>query len=128
MAQRQSLILLPPSCPAFLHITQVGDLAFNEQGLAVKGLLVRHLLMPGQTAEAASIMRWIAAELSPDTFVNLMDQYRPTALVGQPSKVRPDRVLHQAIDRSTTTEEFSLVESVARAAGLRRFNHDWPVH
>lgn len=107
---------------------QVGDLCFNERGLAVRGLLVRHLVMPGQVAEAASIMRWIGTTLSPDTFVNIMDQYRPTALVGKASKARPDRIMHGDINRPTTVEEFAAVESVARAVGLRRFNHEWPVH
>ncbi len=55
-------------------------------------------------------------------------RYRPTALVGKESRVVSGRVLHEAINRPITSEEFAVVESVARAAGLRRFNHDWPAH
>ena len=143
------------TCASVYTSGQVGDLCFNESGVAVRGLLVRHLVMPGQTAESASIMRWLASDISKDTFVNIMDQcvaarrrarerseagrppltwrslscgrYRPTALVGRESRARPGQKRHAAIDRSITTKEFELVEEVARAAGLRRFNHEWPV-
>ncbi len=56
---------------------QVGPLVFDEKGLAVRGLLIRHLVMPGLAEETREILQWIAHELGPDTYVNLMDQYRP---------------------------------------------------
>ena len=56
---------------------QVGPLRFGRDGLARRGLLVRHLVMPGQEDEAAAIFRWLADELSTDTYVNIMGQYRP---------------------------------------------------
>jgi putative pyruvate formate lyase activating enzyme len=55
---------------------QVGELRVNEDGLAVRGLLVRHLVMPGLLEDTREIMRWIAG-LSADTYVNVMDQYYP---------------------------------------------------
>lgn len=55
---------------------QVGDLEFDSQGLAVRGLLVRHLVMPGGLDEAREIFKFLAA-LSKDTYVNVMEQYRP---------------------------------------------------
>ena len=56
---------------------QVGGLRVDEDGLALRGVLVRHLVMPGLLAETRSILHWLATELSPDTYVNLMDQYHP---------------------------------------------------
>ena len=56
---------------------QVGDLITDERGVAVRGLMVRHLVLPGGLAGTAETMRFIAGELSPDTFVNVMGQYRP---------------------------------------------------
>jgi putative pyruvate formate lyase activating enzyme len=56
---------------------QVGDLELDERGIARRGLLVRHLVMPGGLAGTAQIMRFIAREVSPQTYVNVMSQYRP---------------------------------------------------
>jgi putative pyruvate formate lyase activating enzyme len=56
---------------------QVGDLRLDEHGVAKRGLLIRHLLMPGGLAETREILRFIAAELGDGTYVNIMDQYRP---------------------------------------------------
>ncbi len=56
---------------------QVGDLELDEAGLAVRGLLVRHLVLPDDRASTRQIMRFIAGEISPDTYVNIMPQYRP---------------------------------------------------
>src|SRR3990172_8347624 len=65
---------------------QVGVLKFGRDGLAKRGMLVRHLVMPGQTEETAAICRWLADELSPDTYINLMGQYRPEFQVGAQGK------------------------------------------
>lgn len=56
---------------------QVGDLHINGQGQAQRGLLVRHLLMPGGFAETDAILRFLAEEISINCYVNIMDQYRP---------------------------------------------------
>ena len=56
---------------------QVGDLVLDESGIAQHGLLLRHLVMPNGMADTRDVMHWIATELSPDTYVNVMSQYRP---------------------------------------------------
>lgn len=56
---------------------QVGDLQIDGSGLAEKGLLVRHLLMPGKLAESESIFNFLATEVSTNCYLNVMDQYRP---------------------------------------------------
>ncbi|MCG6929714.1 MAG: radical SAM protein [Desulfofustis sp.] len=56
---------------------QVGDLQIDERGIAVQGLLIRHLLMPGALAETEAILSFIAGQISTSTYVNIMDQYRP---------------------------------------------------
>src|SRR5690606_17652327 len=75
---------------------QVGDLCFTADGIAKKGLLVRHLVMPGFEAEGAEIMKFLATEVSKDCFVNIMEQYHPDAYVGRPKT----RTKQSATDQS----------------------------
>ena len=56
---------------------QVGDLTMNSRGIAQRGLLIRHLVMPGGVASSESVLKFIAEEISVHTYVNIMDQYRP---------------------------------------------------
>jgi len=56
---------------------QVGDLKTDSHGIAEKGLLIRHLVMPGGVASSEAVLRFIAEEISVHTYVNIMDQYRP---------------------------------------------------
>jgi putative pyruvate formate lyase activating enzyme len=58
-------------------VRQVGDLSVNSRGVATRGLLVRHLLLPGDLAGTEEILRFIAQRVSPHTYVNIMPQYRP---------------------------------------------------
>jgi len=108
---------------------QVGVLRTSRDGLAKRGVLVRHLVMPGQGAEAAAIARWLAEELSPDTYLNVMGQYRPDYEVGeiakkaQPKKREPK---YGEIDRAPYAGEMRDVYDAARAAGLWRFDERRP--
>jgi len=94
---------------------QVGDLLLSSDGLARRGLLVRHLVMPGQQAETAAILQWLAARISTNTYVNLMDQYRPDHRV-------PDNPRYQDIDRRVLRQEMDAAVGAARRAGLRRLD------
>jgi len=91
---------------------QVGDLSIAHDGLAQRGLLIRHLVMPGDVAGTRAVMKWIADELSPETFVNVMDQYHPAGKVS--------RSEHAEINRRLTPGEFERALQAARYAGLRR--------
>src|SRR3989304_4731034 len=71
---------------------QVGDLVLDEHGVAVRGLLVRHLVLPGDIAGTDQVLAWIASEVSPATYVNLMAQYRPCYRAWE----------HQTLDRRVT--------------------------
>jgi len=93
---------------------QVGDLELDGEGLARRGLLVRHLVMPGMLDETRAVLEWIAAELGPDTWVNLMDQYYPAG------RVAPDRF--REIGRRLTDDEFREARRTARDLGLRRLD------
>lgn len=62
---------------------QVGDLCFTADGIARKGLLIRHLVMPGQEDEGKNIVRWLAENVSKDLYVHVMEQYHPSAHVGK---------------------------------------------
>jgi len=89
---------------------QVGDLVLDERGVAQRGLIVRHLVMPGMATDSAQILRFIAEELSLDTYVNIMDQYRPCFEAGR----------WPEIARRTTREEHGSVVGIARGLGLSR--------
>ncbi len=88
---------------------QVGDLRVDDDGLASRGLLVRHLVMPGGIADGRSIVDFLADTISPRTVVNVMEQYRPAfRAAGFP-----------AIDRRTSRDEWREVRERARTRGLR---------
>lgn len=101
---------------------QVGDLVFDSGGLAKKGLLVRHLVMPGLVDEGKEIMRFLADEISKDTYVNVMDQYRPDFTVGKGEKrARLGVTKYEDIDRPVRAEETVAVVEHAKKCGLWRF-------
>ena len=125
---------------------QVGDLAFSADGVAKRGLLVRHLVMPGLEDEGREIVRWLASDDGPgrDCFVNVMEQYCPDAHVGKPRRRRlasdsskaPNAedaaaeavdVRYGDIDRPISSEEVQSVRQAAETAGLWRFA-DPPLH
>jgi putative pyruvate formate lyase activating enzyme len=93
---------------------QVGDLVLDENGLAKRGLIVRHLLMPENIAGTREVMRWIARELSPTTYVNVMAQYYPAG------KVSPAE--YPEINRRVTACEYEEALDEAWRAGLLRLD------
>ena len=115
---------------------QVGDLCFTGDGIARRGVLVRHLVMPGMVEEGAEIMRWLASEegLGRDCFVNIMEQYRPDAHVGKAKRGRQAgkvdgevEVRYSDINRCVRADEVLSVREVAESVGLWRF-YDPPKH
>jgi putative pyruvate formate lyase activating enzyme len=92
---------------------QVGDLFIdNDSGLAVKGLLVRHLVLPGALAGTADVMSFLARSISPDTYVNLMAQYRPCGRAAEvPQLAAP-----------LSAAEFDQAVNAAKAAGITRLD------
>lgn len=87
---------------------QVGDLVI-ENGVARRGLLVRHLVMPNDLCRSLEVIDFLANEISPNTFINVMDQYRPMYQARQ----------HPKIARHITPDEFSRVYLYAKSKGLR---------
>jgi len=87
-------------------------------------VLVRHLVMPGQTQEAAAIFQWLAREVSPETYVNIMAQYRPEHLVGQTDAA--GRTRYAGINRLPSRQEIEDAYAAARRAGLWRFDERRP--
>jgi putative pyruvate formate lyase activating enzyme len=102
---------------------QVGVLRMGPDGLARRGVLVRQLVMPGLVDESAAIYRWMAQTLSPDTYVNIMGQYRPAHRVGDPG---PDgRPLFADLMRRPTRDELRAAYAAAEQAGLWRLDERW---
>ena len=92
---------------------QVGELVI-EKGRAVRGLLVRHLVMPGMIEDTKRVLGFLARELSPNTFVNVMGQYRPCY------RAREVVVPGEAgLSRRPTREELETAWGYARSVGLR---------
>jgi len=91
---------------------QVGDLVLDERGLARRGVLLRHLVMPGMLDETEAILRFVAAELGTDCYVNLMAQYYPSGRVGRDGEF-PE------LDRHVFREEYTDALDLAGELGLR---------
>jgi putative pyruvate formate lyase activating enzyme len=91
---------------------QVGDLAMDSNEIAYRGLLVRHLVLPNNLAGTEQIVRFLADEISTNTYVNLMDQYRPAYKAHQ----------HPELNRSITHEEYRAAVHMALDAGINRLD------
>jgi pyruvate-formate lyase-activating enzyme len=99
---------------------QVGDLVMDGDGLARRGLLVRHLVMPDGLADSARIFEWLAGAIGRETYVNVMDQYHPDGMVAR----RPER--YPQLARPLSAGEHERALELARAAGLCRIDERAP--
>lgn len=95
---------------------QVGDLMLDSRGLATRGLLVRHLLLPGGLSGVEDVVRFLVQEISPDTYLNLVDQYYPAYHASR----------FPELNRRLTAGEYEQALRFARDLGLHRL--DIPVH
>jgi len=89
---------------------QVGDLVTDENGIARRGLLIRHLVMPGAAGDTRAVLDFIASQISRDSYVNIMSQYYPC--------YRADDL--PEISRRITGEEYEEALAYARSIGLTR--------
>jgi putative pyruvate formate lyase activating enzyme len=92
---------------------QVGDLRTDDEGTATSGLLVRHLVMPDHVENSKRILEFVGEELSRNTYLNVMAQYRPAHEV-------PGSDRYAAIDRRVSREEYRTVVGYGRDVGLER--------
>jgi putative pyruvate formate lyase activating enzyme len=91
---------------------QVGDLVVGPDGIARRGLLIRHLVLPGGIAGTEAVLRFLAEEISPATYLNLLTQYRPCYRAGR----------HPELNRRPTQAEFAEAFEIARRFGLTRLD------
>ena len=91
---------------------QVGDLVVDEQGIAQRGLLVRHLVLPGDLGNTATVFKFLATKISPRTYLNIMDQYHPCYRAAE----------YPPLDRPLTRQEYQDALRMANASGLRRLD------
>jgi len=91
---------------------QVGDLLMDEKGIAFRGLLVRHLVMPHGLAQTPQVMKYLAQEISPNTYVNIMDQWRPCG----------EAHLYPDLSRRISRQEYEEALEAARSVGLYRLD------
>ncbi len=91
---------------------QVGDLALDDRSIAKRGVLVRHLVLPGGLAGTREAMRFLAREVSPETYVNVMAQYHPCG----------EAMEHPPLDRRITHKEYEEALDIAREEGIRRLD------
>lgn len=89
---------------------QVGDLKVDGSGIARKGLIIRHLVLPNELAGTRKVLEFIAKEISIDSYVNIMDQYRPAF----------NACKYPDINRDITPEEYSEARLYAKKLGLHR--------
>jgi putative pyruvate formate lyase activating enzyme len=95
---------------------QTGDLEIDKEGVARKGLLIRHLVLPDGLSGTETIMRFLSEEISGNTYVNIMAQYRPSYKAFQ----------IPGLGRRISSAEFHEALSFAREAGLRRLDKVHP--
>lgn len=98
---------------------QVGDLVLDESGLAKRGILVRHLVMPNSIENSRYIMRHLSHGISAHTYINVMSQYRPAGKVSEKK--------YSEINRRTRPDEVEATISIAQDAGLYRFDNREPM-
>ena len=91
---------------------QVGDLIINKEGIAQRGLLIRHLVLPADIAGTAKVVKFIAEEISKDSYVNIMDQYCPCYKAFE----------NPPLNRRVTGKEYSAAIEHAIRAGLKRID------
>ena len=91
---------------------QVGDLVMDRSGVARRGVLVRHLVMPNGIAGTGEVAQFLAGEISAGTYINIMDQYHPCW----------EAFGNRRISRRITPEEYRAALEAARRAGLTRFD------
>jgi putative pyruvate formate lyase activating enzyme len=91
---------------------QVGDLVLDERGIAMRGLLVRHLVLPEGLAGTREVVRFLSAEISPNTYLNIMDQYHPCGDI-------PPR---SPLARRISIQEFEDAVAAAKETGLTRLD------
>jgi putative pyruvate formate lyase activating enzyme len=91
---------------------QVGELVVDERGLARRGVILRHLVMPGKLDETEAVLRFVAEELGPGCYVNLMAQYYPSGKVGRDGE-------YAELDRHLHREEYEQTLAWALELGLR---------
>ena len=91
---------------------QVGNLVIDERGVAQRGLLVRHLVLPDGLAGTVEVAHFLAEEISRDTYINVMTQYHPSYKANE----------HPPLDRRITPKEYAEAVAACRAAGLHRFD------
>lgn len=91
---------------------QAGDLILDEKGIAKRGLIIRHLVLPEDLAGTYEVMKFIAEEISKNSYVNLMDQYRPCYKATD----------FPPLDRRITQEEFVQAIKIAHNFGIKRLD------
>ncbi|MGW8251524.1 MAG: radical SAM protein, partial [Anaerolineales bacterium] len=96
---------------------QVGDLQIDSKGLANRGLLVRHLVLPNDLAGTEKVVQFISQEISRDTYLNLMDQYHPAFNASQYPKLK----------LPITAQEYQHALQLADQAGLHRLDRRRPL-
>jgi putative pyruvate formate lyase activating enzyme len=91
---------------------QVGDLRINSSGIAEQGLLVRHLVLPDDLAGTRQVMQFLVRQISPDTYVNIMPQYRPCGRARET----------KGLERPVTGKEFEAALAAGQEEGIHRFD------
>ena len=98
-----------------MHL-QVGDLTLDNNGIAVRGLLVRHLVLPNNISGTKAVMDFLSRNISTNTYVNIMDQYRPEYHARQ----------FPELFHRTSVDEFQAAVDMAVSCGIERIDHLMP--
>lgn len=97
---------------------QVGDLIIDENGIARRGLLIRHLVLPNNLAGTEQILSFIATKISKNTYLNIMDQYRPLFRAYK----------YPLLNRPISHQEYQEAVQIAKKLGLNRLDRRIPIY
>jgi putative pyruvate formate lyase activating enzyme len=114
LSQAQNYVAIMKTAIREMH-RQVGDLVI-EKGIAIRGMIIRHLVLPENLAGSDLLLPWIAREISPDSYVNIMDQYHPSWHARNKDNVS----LPSALQRRLLPREYQFAIQCARDSGLHR--------
>ena len=93
---------------------QVGDLKINKEGIAKSGLIVRHIVMPDEVANTREVMKFLATNISKNTFVNLVGKFWT-------NNPKLQENVYNRIARNNTEQEYTQALKYAKDAGIHRF-------
>jgi len=103
---------------------QVGELVVDQRGVALRGLMIRHLVMPNRVAGTEAFVKWVAETLPKSTYVNIMPQYRVEYKAFEYPKIARGITVQEFMEAMEWAEKYGLTNLDPKSSAVRDFYHD----